>query len=195
MKRYMLRLGVPIVLAVIVGLAVVACGGPAPPRVRLEITSPASRAETGAAEVTVTGIVSDASATVKINDATAAVAGDGSFSHTMPLPYGTTRISVAAEVAGQSPITRTLNVTRKLALNVSSPEDNSVVAQNPVTVAGTVSDAAAKVYVAGSEVRVADDGSFSTDLPLHYAETVIKVTAQLEGTDPLSTLVTVTRAR
>ncbi|TVQ35097.1 MAG: hypothetical protein EA384_16710 [Spirochaetaceae bacterium] len=184
-----------IVVMVTGSLLLVGCGSPTPQRVRLEVTSPASRVDVTGPELTVTGIVSDASAVVKVNDAQAQVGSDGSFSHTLPLPYGPTRVTVSAELPGQTAVTRTLNITRKLALNVISPADKSVVSENRVTVDGTVSDPTARVFVTGSEVSVAEDGSFSAAVPLHYIETVIKVSAALDSLEPLSTLVTVTRGQ
>ena len=184
-----------IAVLVMAAALLMGCGSPTPQRVRLEVTSPASRVDVTGSELTVTGIVSDASAVVKVNDARAQVGSDGAFSHTLQLPYGPTRVVVSAELAGQSAVTRTLNVTRKLALNVTSPADKSVVTENRVTVNGTVSDPAARVFVTGAEVSVAEDGSFSTAVPLHYIETVIKVSAALDSIDPLSTLVTVTRGQ
>lgn len=169
------------------------CGGPAPTRMQLEITSPSMRVETTDPEVTVTGIVSDSAATVKVNGVTVRTGSDGAFSHTVALPYGATRIVVSAEKAGATTVNRTINATRRLSLQITTPEKVSVAATNPVTVAGTVSDPAAQVFVTGSPVDLADDGSFSVDVPLHYEETIIKVAVVLDGVEPLEQFLTVKR--
>ena len=178
-------------LATLVILA--GCGGPAPPRLQLEITSPTTRVETTAPELTVTGIISDSTAVIKVNGITTTVESDGAFTQTIPLPYGATRVSITAEKAGVNTVTRTINVTRNLVLTVTTPDAESQAEGNQVTVSGMISDLAARVFVTGKEVEVGTDGSFSTVVALHYMETVIKVSALLEGTDPLATLLTVTR--
>lgn len=181
------------ILAVLAALALAACGSPAQARLQLEITSPSSRVETADPELTVTGIISDSGATIKINGESTPIGSDGAFSHTVALPYGASRITIAAEKAGATTANRTINVTRRLMLNVDAPEAISQVQEDRVTVQGTISDHAARIYVTGRQIDVGPDGTFSTIVPLHYLETVIRVSAVLEGMDPLYTLLTVTR--
>lgn len=194
MKRYTIQTGVFAVLVVAV-LLLAGCGSPTPPRLQLEITSPSARVETSDPELSVTGIVSDAGATVKVNGVAVRVDGDGAFTHTLPLPYGNTRVTVAAEMPERATSTRTINVSRKLVLNVATPAKESVVEENEVTVAGTVSDLAARIFITGAEVLLGEDGSFSTNVPLHYAETIIRVAAVVDNVEPLYTLLTVKRAQ
>jgi hypothetical protein len=181
-------------LLVTVGVVLAACGGPAQQRIQLELTSPSLRLETTDPEVTVTGIVSDSAATLKVAGTVVPVGSDGAFSHTVDLPYGTTRINVTAEREGHTSANRTINVTRKLVLAVTTPEKESATSENQITVNGTVSDKAARVFVTGTEVPLAEDGSFTTTVMLHYEETIIRVFALLDEMEPLSTLLTVTRA-
>lgn len=185
MKRFI------VVLAII---ALAGCGSPTTSRLQLEITSPSSRVETTAPELTVTGIISDSTAVVKVNGTAATVGSDGAFSHTITLPYGNTRIAIAAEKEGATTANRTINVTRRLVLDVTNPEAVSQASDNQITVNGTISDQAARVFVTGREIEIGPDGVFSTIVPLFYEETVIKVSALLEGIEPLSTLLTVVRA-
>ncbi len=186
------RFGAASALMVMI-LTLAACGSPAPARLQLEITSPATRYETTDPVLTVTGIVSEADATIKVNGVATPVGRDGSFSHNMDLPYGATRVAVTAEKADRNTINRTLNITRKLLLNVTEPLDKSVVTGSAITVNGTVSDPAAKIFVTGLEVPLAEDGSFTTTVPLHYRETIIRVAAILDGLEPLATLLTINR--
>lgn len=181
------------ILMVLAVLGLVACGSPAPARLQLEITSPASRVETADPDLTVTGIISDSGASIRINGESTQVGSDGSFSHTVSVPYGASRITITAEKAGATTLNRTINVTRRLVLNVKTPEAISQVQEDQVTIQGTISDLAARIFITGREVEVDSDGAFSTVVPLHYLETVIRVSAVLEGLDPLYTLLTVTR--
>lgn len=183
-----------IALLFLVVMVLAGCGSPAPARLQLEITSPASRVETTDAELTVTGIVSDSAARVTINGTVTATGTDGAFSHTVSIPYGNSRIAIAAEKEGATTVNRTINVTRRLVLTVQSPGAVEETADSHVTVTGTVSDQAARVYVTGQEIDVIADGSFSTVVPLHYRETIIRVAAVLEGVDPVYTMLTITRA-
>lgn len=187
------RLGV-LLLLITLGVVLMGCGGQTQQRIQLELTSPSLRLETTDPEVTVTGIVSDSAATLRVAGTIVPVGSDGAFSHTVDLPYGTTRINVTAEREGYTSANRTINVTRKLVLAVTAPEKDSSTSENRITVNGTVSDKAARVFVTGTEVPLAEDGSFTTTVMLHYEETIIKVSAFLDELEPLSTLLTVTRA-
>ena len=192
-SRLEVRLRVPLLL-IALGVVLVGCGGQTQQRIQLELTSPSLRLETTDPEVTVTGIVSDSAATLKVAGAVVPVGSDGAFSHTVDLPYGTTRINVTAEREGYTSANRTINVTRKLVLAVTAPEKESSTSENRITVNGTVSDKAARIFVTGTEVPLAEDGSFTTTVMLHYDETIIRVAAFLDELEPLSTLLTVTRA-
>jgi len=163
------------------------------PRLRLQVTAPSSRATVSDSSVTVSGIVSDAAAEVAVMDIPASVDSDGSFSAEVPLAYGENRVSVRATVADQSPITRTLTVTRNLVLEVDSPEDMGIVDEDLINVMGRVSDIAAVVLVNGIEAAVQEDGSFSLPLELYYPTTTVNITTQLDGVDPISRMVTVSR--
>lgn len=161
-------------------------------RLSLEITTPAGRASVTEASIAVTGIVSNPLATVKINDEVVEVSDEGAFAHNVALDYGSNRISVSADHENMRASNRVLTVPRNMTLVVDNPADNANVSDRRITVSGNVSDTNARVMVAGSEVAVnSDDGAWSTDLDLHYALTIINVTARLDGIDPITHLISV----
>jgi hypothetical protein len=162
-------------------------------RITIEVTTPAARGSVTEGEVTVSGIVSDAEAALRIDDTVVPVAADGSFSHTVALAYGANRISLRAEKEGVNPGTRTLTVNRNLTLTVNSPEAATETNAASITVAGSISDPTARITVTGSDVPVIEDGTFLVEVPLYYAETVINVTAHVEGTTPVTETLTIIR--
>ncbi len=161
----------PLGIAILFVIALVsACGFGGGSRLSIEITAPASR-----------GTVTD-------------ITADGAYSLTAPLAYGQSRIVLRAEKEGATPAQRTISINRALVLTVQEPLDQSEVAGDRVTIAGTVSDPTARVTATGQDVAVSADGSFSYEVALYYAETVLNVTARAADTDPVSQLVTVRRA-
>jgi hypothetical protein len=74
---------------------------PAAPALSLEITSPEDGAELTESPVTVTGIVSDATAAVTVNGVEAEVAEDGSFSAEVELSEGENTIMAIATLGEQ----------------------------------------------------------------------------------------------
>ena len=180
---------------VIATAALVACGGgtssaPADQRMQLELTSPTTRGSVTDSETTVTGVVSEASATITINNTPVDVGSDGSFTQTVPLAYGSNRIAILAKADGFRDASRTLTITRTLTLTVTTPADGSSVEQNRLVVAGTVSDPTATVRLLGYLVPVAADGSFSYNLALHYPTTIIPITAAVDDGDLASQSIT-----
>lgn len=158
----------------------------ATPRLRVELTSPTSSGTVTDGEITITGIVSNPEATVTINDEAIEVAEGGAFAHDVELAYGANKLVVRAEAEDHRAGSRTLNMTRALLLDLTSPENGLSSRERRVTVTGTVSDPLAKVYVTGTAVAVGEDGAFSTAVDLHYALTVIPVTAEVEGVEPVT---------
>lgn len=191
----MLHKRVAIVATALLVLVLLAgCGAfDRPERLTIEVTTPSSRAQVTEGDVIVSGVIDDPGATLTIADETVSLAADGAFSHVVPLAYGANRIVVRAEKEGSTTATRTINLTRALTLTILSPELMSESAADRTTISGTVSDATARVRVAGSDVPVAEDGSFALDLPLHYVETVINVSAQVADNDAVIETVTITR--
>lgn len=80
-----------------------------------------------------------------------------------------------------------------LALDISSPENGAQLTEGTVAVNGTVSNPEAIVTVNGTAVEVAPDGTFSTTVQLAYGANNITVTATLEGAEPATEVITVTR--
>ncbi len=167
---------------------------PAQARLRLEVTAPATRATVTDPIVTVSGIVSESSAKVTVKDTPVQVAANGAFSYPVPLNYGSNSIIVRATLEGQNPLSRTLTITRNLVLDVSTPLDKGLVSEDIITVAGKVSDTAAKLYINGTEIVINEDGSFSSPVQLYYATTTINISTVLDGVEPITKLVTVTKA-
>lgn len=175
-------------------LLFVGCSGLSrPERLTVEVTTPASRGNVTEGEVLVSGVVSDAGATLTINDQTVNLTSDGAFDYTVPLGYGSNRISLRAEKEGFTAGTRTINLTRTLTLTMLSPETPLETRDSSVTVSGTVSDPTARVRIAGADAPVTEDGVFSISLPLHYIETLINVTAEVAEAAPVTETLTILR--
>jgi nitrogen fixation protein FixH len=157
----------------------------------LEITSPQDKAEVTESPIAVTGTVSDPSAGVTVNGREVETAEDGTFSATVELEYGENTITVSAAVDGQELVTKTVTITRILALEITSPQDKAEVTESPIAVTGTVSDPSAGVTVNGREVETAEDGTFSATVELEYGENTITVNAAVDGQEPVTKTVTV----
>ncbi len=188
------------VVAVLVAVVFAGCGNArsttgtaSQERVTLEVTSPTSRNAVTEDSIMVTGIVSPANATVRINGEAATIGGDGGFQQEVALSFGANRIQIVGELEGARAVTRTINLARNLVLTVNSPVNNVTVDAASVLVEGTISDRRARIHVAGTEVPVGEDGSFQVNLPLIHALTVINITAEREGVTPITQLVTVRR--
>lgn len=118
----------------------------------LAITSPANNSTTTSATVNVTGTVSDGGSgitSVTVNDAAAsynAGAGTWSFAN-LALALGTNVITVKATDGAGNITTQTVTVTRQLppdvtapSVAITSPANNTTVADATITVSGTASD-------------------------------------------------------
>ncbi len=175
------------------GLVISSCAGPSPQLLALEITSPQSNSEVTKDLITVSGIISLPQATVTVNGHEVETVEDGSFSTSVELDYGQNIISVSATVEGQESVTKTVSITRVLALELTSPEDNAEVNVSPITVSGTVSDPLARVTVNDRRVDVDEDGSFSTLVELDYVKNTISVSASVEDQPPITKALTVSR--
>ena len=68
-------------------------------------------------------------------------------------------------------------------LEVTSPAYGAFLGDAPVLVEGRVSRTAAVVTVEGEEVDVADDGTFSVELPVGYAYRNVDIAAELYGVE------------
>ena len=188
----------PLLVALAIGLVVSGCGGgstrtsTSTQRMTLQLTSPTSRGSVTDSETTVTGVISEPSATVTVNDAEVDVGSDGSFTRAVPLAYGSNTITIRASAEGFRDTSRTVTITRNLTLDVTSPADDVTVSSNRITVAGSVSDPVATVHVQGYPVPVNPDGTFSRDLTLYYPSTIVSIGASVADREPITTNVTVT---
>ncbi len=175
------------------GLVISSCTSQPAQLLALEITSPQPKSEVTLDVMTVSGIVSPPQATVTVNGQGVELAEDGAFTTTVDLDYGENTITVSATVEGQETVTKTVTITRVLALEITSPEDNAEVMLSPIIVSGTVSDPLASITVNDREVRVGEDGTFSTPVELDYVKNTIVVKATVEGQEPVTKTVTVSR--
>jgi len=193
-RRFMTWAPVVVIVAVVVALS--GCGGgssrtPTSQRMRLEITSPTARGSVTDAEVTIAGVISEPSAAVTVDGVAVDVAGDGSFTRTVPLAYGSNRFPIRAMAAGCIDTCRTVTITRNLTLDGQFPANDITVSQNRTTVTGSVSDPTATVRVQGHLVPVNEDGAFSHDPTLYYPSTILAITASIADREPISRTVTV----
>jgi hypothetical protein len=179
--------------ALLLGLAISSCTSQPNHLLALEITSPQSKSEVTTDVMTISGIVSSPQATVKINDRQVTIGEDGAFSTTIALDYGENTVVVNATAEGEEPVTKTVSITRVLALEITSPEDNAEVTESPILVTGTVSDPLASVTVNDREVTVVNDGTFSTLVELDYVKNTIAVSATVDGQPPVTKIATVSR--
>lgn len=161
-------------------------------RLQIELTSPTPRDPVTDAETTITGVISEATATVTVNDDSVDVASDGSFTYTLPLEYGSNRIAVRATKEDFRDASRTITITRSLTLTIDSPDDGAVVAADRITISGSLSDTSATLQILGYEVPVNEAGGFSREIRLLYPTTIIPISATIEDREPVSQTLTVT---
>ncbi len=159
---------------------------------RLEVSSPEDKAEVTESLVTISGIVAEPEAVVTVNGQLVEVAEYGSFSASVELDYGENTIQVTAEVEGEDSESKTISVTRILAMEITSPEDQAEVTESPLTISGTVSDPEAVVTVSGLVVATAEDGSFSASIELDFGENTVEVNAETEGGELVTKTIQVT---
>jgi hypothetical protein len=157
----------------------------------LEITSPQDKAEVTESSIIVSGVISDPDVTVTVNENEVTISEDGTFSTPVELHYGENTITVNAAPENWQPVTRTVNITRVLTLQVVSPQDNTEVTESPITIKGIVSDPSAVITVDGLEVELADNGTFSTQLELEHGENMIVVSAIVGEQTPVTKTIAV----
>lgn len=128
----------------------------------ITILSPQEGSVTSSGALPITGRT-EAGASVSINGTSVAVQPSGEFGGSVPLSEGANAVQIiATDVAGNVGQTR-LNVTldtKPPVLTVTSPKIYATVMTQQVAVTGKT-EAGATVTVAGAQVSVAADGSFS----------------------------------
>ena len=196
MKTHMKMSTLTLIALTVAALVLVGCGGggssaPTAERLRVDVTTPTARGAMTEGSIVLTGVVSQPTARVTVNDAAVSVGADGAFNQEVALEYGTNRFVIRADAEGFVAASRTVTFNRALTLEVTSPSAESEVSQNRLTVTGTVSDPAADVAITGVTVPVAADGSFSHTVTLHYPLNILNVTVGVAGVAPISQNLTV----
>ena len=149
-------------------------------RPTLTVNEPRHGATVSESPVRVQGTVSDAKATVRINNTKILVSKAGSFAARVTLTEGENTINIVA-TRGKKSASRVLTVTHAppLSLEINSPEDGTTATESLVIVSGVVSSPKATTKVNDVEVEVAEDGAFSTNVELAEGENVITIVAAL----------------
>jgi hypothetical protein len=120
----------------------------------IHITFPYQDATLSETPIDVEGIVIDLSATVKVNNISAAVSADGRFiAHGVPLTEGTNQITAFATNTDGKTGTNTITVNYKVSqvnpitITITSPENNATINRQDITVRGTVTTEAEEVSI------------------------------------------------
>jgi len=187
-----------IVALLIIPLLVLSLAGCAK-ELTLSVGTPQDGATVTSSPVTIRGTVSDAGATVKINDRVVEVDKEGSFTTTIEPLEGKNIINITA-TRDDKTINKTITVTYtpempevpELSLEITSPEHGAELTEGTIIVNGNVSDATANVTVNGVKAEVTEDGVFSASIELVEGENTIEVEAKSEGKDSVIRALTVT---
>jgi nitrogen fixation protein FixH len=154
----------------------------------LSVGTPRDGATVTSSPITIRGTVSDAGATVKINDRVVEVDKEGSFTTTIEPLEGKNIINITA-TRDDKTINKTITVTYtpeipevpELSLEITSPEHGAELTEGTIVVNGNVSDATANVIVNGVKAEVTEDGVFSASIELVEGKNTIEVEAEAEG--------------
>ena len=151
------------------------------------LDSPAEGAVTKQGEIEVRGRVADASAvTLRIGGAEVAVAADGSFAATVPLPAeGGNAIGAeatdAAGNAGSAEVT-VVRDTEAPVVSFSAPAEGARVTGDRVAVRGTVEDrTAVTLTINGVTLAVGTGGAFEGEIPLADGTTLTATATDAAG--------------
>ncbi len=165
---------------------------PSAPALTIKIGSPANGAELTGSPAEVKGTVSDATATVTVNDVAAEVVEDGAFTAQVELAEGENTITAKA-VLNDLDAADSIKVTYKapapgLSIEITSPADDTESVTDKVTITGQVNDPAAEVKVNDAETEVDVNGAFSAQVTLSEGENTIEAVAtkgELQATDSI----------
>lgn len=153
---------------------------------------------------TVTGSVSDPTATVVVNAINAPVDNTGKFSATVPLTEGPNILTATAKsqngTAGTASITVTLDTTPPH-VTITSPTDQFVTTASSISVAGNVNDIVvgtvnsqqATVTVNGVASQVANRTFLAPNIPLSLGNNTIQAVAVDRAGNSATTQITVVR--
>jgi RHS repeat-associated protein len=137
----------------------------------LVVTTPTDNTITNQTSITLSGTVTDASATtLTVNGSTVQVGTNGAFSTSVVLAEGVNTITVVSTDAAGNKTTVTRKVrkdTQSPIVNLTSPIDSLLTNQLNVTVSGTVRDSTAvTLTINGTSVPVGAGGAFSYNLAI-----------------------------
>ena len=171
---------------------------------QISITAPADLTYTALPSVTITGTISDPSATVTVNNVNAPNQA-GSFTAGVPLKEGSNLITARAVSQGGATSANNIQVfldTTPPKVSISSPVDGQQFTDSTATVSGMVNDIVfgtvnqqqAQVTVNGVAATVQNRSYVATGIPLATGSNKIQVTATDRVGNSGNASVTVTRA-
>jgi uncharacterized protein YfaP (DUF2135 family) len=143
------------------------------------ITEPIDGAILNQQNIVVSG-TTEKDAEVTVNGILTPVNVDGSFKQNITLVEGKNTITVVAKDEAGNISTKSLNITLDTTpplLSITSPSEKFVTNQNLIQISG-VTEQGASVSIAGVEVSVNSDGTFSKSIPLKEGVNVIKIEAR-----------------
>jgi hypothetical protein len=148
----------------------------------LKIYSPEDGTKSGINIQKITGIVSNPTAVVQINDTDEIISADGSFYAYIELAEGENTITAEATLGAET-FSDTVNVNfMPLAVYLDIDSEFGVnYLTTPLTVTGFVSNAEAIVTVDGNPVTVSADGSFTAQVQLNENSMGVEAVAKLDG--------------
>jgi RHS repeat-associated protein len=160
----------------------------------LIVTTPTDSTITNQTNITLSGTVTDVSATtLTVNDSPVQVGTNGSFNSQLALVEGSNTITVVAtDAAGnKTTVTRTVRRdTQAPIVDLRLPIDNFITNQQTVVVSGTVIDSTTiTLTINGIVVAIGSDGTFSAQIILVAGLNTITVVA----TDTAGNSSTITR--
>lgn len=163
----------------------------------LAVSAPLDNAVTKAANVTVSGTTSDATAlSVNTNGTPWTIGGGGAFSGSIALAVGANVLTTTATDAAGNTVSIVRNVTRDTlppVLAVSNPTDNETTLADSIVVSGTVTDATTVTVAANGVNLPVTSGSFSGKIALAVGPNAISVIAIDQATNADTVSLTVTR--
>jgi hypothetical protein len=169
----------------------------------ISILTPTNLSFVNTPAITVTGRVSDPSATVQVNGI-AAPNSAGSFTTSVPLQEGNNTIAAVAKTLDGAAVSASIQVTLDTApprLAILTPSPNQETTEATVTVAGsvndivvgTVNDQEAQVTVNGVRATVSNRSFEARNIPVEIGSNTIRVEARDRVGNPASATVTVIR--
>jgi len=165
----------------------------------MEITSPTNNAEVNQSPVTVNGTISDESTvTVTVNGINATIS-NGSYSASIPLVTGSNTLTAIATDAAGNTASTSIQVTllpppdiSPPVIGITSPADDAVVDQSPLTVTGTVSDESTVTVAINGINATVSNGNYSVSVSLQEGLNTLTATATDAAGNTASTSIQVT---